>query len=170
MASDSRKGEKEDSRSPRTGNRTTIVAAPVLVATDRPSLGELYARSLGEAGFRVRKGSLDPETMHLAWKRPFSLAIIECQERLNPAIEIAIAVRFRSRRAPLVLFGTGSPAPRIPEGPGHLAPIRFLTQAPEPAALVAEVCALMGIGDDDTKVLRRRSAKGEGGATETARR
>src|SRR5579863_2073983 len=106
--------EPEDSREHpgiRSGNTTTVGVAPILVVTDRADLGERYGRCLEERGFRVRPGALGPDTLHLAWKRSYSLAIIECQSLLNFAIEIAVAVRFRSRRAPLILFGTGSRVP-----------------------------------------------------------
>lgn len=152
------------------GNTTTVGMAPILVVTDSADLGERYGRILEERGFRVRQGALGPDTLHLAWKRSFSLAIIECQSLLNLAIEIAVAVRFRSRRAPLLLFGTGSRVPSIPVGPELVAPIRFMAQPPEAAVLAGEVRALFEISLSGTRVTRRRPAKGEGARNESLRK
>jgi hypothetical protein len=132
-----------------------IEAAPVLVASDNPELAGEYARALESVGFRVRQGSPGAGMLRMAWKHYFSLAVIDGRSGFDLAIEIAVAVRFRSRQAPLVLLRSGLGAPGFEKGTYRIAPIRTYPQPPLAPVLVRDVCGLMGLGDETAKGIRR---------------
>jgi hypothetical protein len=130
-----------------------------LVAADDLELAGEYARALESVGFRVRQGSLGAGMLRMAWKQYFSLAVIDGPSGFDLAIEIAVAVRFRSRHAPLVLLRSGLGAPGLEKGALRIAPIRTYPQPPLAPTLVRDVCGLMDLGDERAKVIRRCQAR-----------
>jgi CheY-like chemotaxis protein len=137
-----------------TGETSRISSPPVLIVEDDAQLADAWRRALEDLGFRVRWGPAGDPMQRSAWRQTVSMAIIDLRPRLDFAVETAVAVRYRSRKAPILLIGapSGTGLPRSSDDPG--ATIHVLETAPDARSLSRMVCALMGIDDDDTRILR----------------